>query len=36
MLVSAARIPLLQADADFGRYLTAEERAAAETLTVPT
>ena len=36
MLVSSARIPLLQADADIGRYLTAEERAAAETLTVPT
>ena len=35
MLVSSARIPLLQADADIGRYLTAEERAAAETLTVP-
>ena len=31
-----ARIPLLQADADIGRYLTADERAAAETLTVPT
>jgi CRP/FNR family transcriptional regulator, cyclic AMP receptor protein len=35
VLVSSARIPLLQADADIGRYLTAEERAAAETLTVP-
>ena len=31
-----ARIPLLQADADIGRYLTADERTAAETLTVPT
>ena len=36
MLVPPARIPLLQADADIGRYLTADERAAAETLTVPT
>ena len=36
VLVSPARIPLLQADADIGRYLTADERAAAETLTVPT
>src|SRR3954453_11804046 len=35
LLVSSARIPLLQADADIGRYLTGEERAAAETLTVP-
>ena len=35
VLVSSARIPLLEADADIGRYLTAEERAAAETLTVP-
>jgi CRP/FNR family cyclic AMP-dependent transcriptional regulator len=35
VLVSSARIPLLQADADIGRYLTAEERAAAKTLTVP-
>jgi CRP/FNR family transcriptional regulator, cyclic AMP receptor protein len=35
-LVSSARIPLLQADADIGRYLTADERTAAETLTVPT
>jgi len=34
--VPPARIPLLQADADIGRYLTAEERSAAETLTVPT
>lgn len=33
--MSSARIPLLQADADIGRYLTAEERAAAEALTVP-
>ncbi len=33
--MSSARIPLLQADADIGRYLTAEERDAAETLTVP-
>ena len=36
MLVPPARIPLLQADADIGRYLTADERTAAETLTVPT
>jgi hypothetical protein len=34
--VPPARFPLLQADADIGRYLTADERAAAETLTVPT
>jgi CRP/FNR family transcriptional regulator, cyclic AMP receptor protein len=34
-LVSPARIPLLQADADIGRYLTAEERTAAEALAVP-
>jgi hypothetical protein len=34
-LVSSARIPLLQADADIGRYLTAEERTAAEALAVP-